>query len=198
MIDFLIGEIAAVKENLVSIDVAGVGYRVNVPTSVTAAVRPGDKGVTIHTSLIATEGNMSLYGFNTPDERDVFELLITVSGIGPKAGIKLLSLPKGRLLEAIAAEDVAVLTTIPGIGPKTAKRLVLELKDKINELFEGGAGGAPVVFVAGGEAEIAAKGLQSLGYSASEIRGMMKALPPDDLKRMNATEIIQTCLRRRE
>jgi len=197
MIDFLTGEIAAVKENLVSIDVAGVGYRVNVPTSVTAAVRPGDKGVTIHTSLIATEGNMSLYGFNTPDERDVFELLITVSGIGPKAGIKLLSLPKGRLLEAIAAEDVAVLTTIPGIGPKTAKRLVLELKDKINELFEGGAGGAPVVFVAGGEAEIAAKGLQSLGYSASEIRGMMKALPPDDLKRMNATEIIQTCLRRR-
>ncbi len=198
MIDFLIGEIAAVKENLVSMDVAGVGYRVNVPTSVTAAVRPGDKGVTIHTSLIATDGNLNLYGFNTPDERDVFELLITVSGIGPKAGIKLLSLPKGRLLEAIAAEDIAVLTTIPGIGPKTAKRLVLELKDKINELFEGGAGGAPVVFVTGGEAEIAAKGLQSLGYSASEIRGMIKTLPPDDLKNMNATEIIQACLRRRE
>jgi holliday junction DNA helicase RuvA len=198
MIDFLTGEIVSVKDNGISIDVGGVGYRVSAPTSVTGAVRPGEKGVTIYTSMIATDGNLSLYGFNTPDERDVFEMLITVSGVGPKAGIKLMSLPKGRLLEAIVAEDIAVLTTVPGIGPKTAKRLALELKDKISELFKSMPGGVPVVFAEGGEITIAAQGLQTLGYSASEVRNLLKTLPADELKQMSAQEIIKHCLKRRE
>jgi Holliday junction DNA helicase RuvA len=198
MIDFLIGEIVNMKENLVSMDVNGVGYRVNVPTSVTGTVRAGDKNVTIHTSLIATDGNLNLYGFMTPEERDVFEMLITVSGIGPKAGIKMLSLQKERLLEAIAAEDVAVLTTIQGIGPKTAKRVVLELKDKIIELFGHATGGGFVFTAAGGETGVAASALQSLGYTASEVRSMLKAIPRDKLEVMSAQEIIKQCLKRRE
>ncbi len=198
MIDFLTGEIVNVKENLVSIDVNGVGYRVNVPTSVTGAVKAGDKNVTIHTTLIATDGNLSLYGFISPEERDVFEMLITVSGIGPKAGIKMLSLQKERLLEAIAAEDVAVLTTIQGIGPKTAKRVVLELKDKIGELFRIGPGGGAAVVAVGGEAGVAAAALQSLGYSASEVRSMLKTIPRDELEGMSAQEILKQCLKRRE
>ncbi|MFA6450009.1 MAG: Holliday junction branch migration protein RuvA [bacterium] len=198
MIDFLIGEIAIVKENSVSIDVGGVGYKVGAPTSVTGAMRPGDKGVTLFTTMIATDGNLSLYGFNTPDERDVFEMLITVSGVGPKAGIKLMSLPKGRLLEAIVAEDVAVLTTIPGIGPKTAKRLILDLKDKVSDLFKNMPGGAPAVFIDEGEVGIAAQGLQALGYSASEVRNLLKTLPADDLKTMRAPEIIRRCLQRKD
>jgi holliday junction DNA helicase RuvA len=199
MIDFLIGEIVAVKENGVSIDVNGVGYRVGAPTSVTGAVHPGDKGVTIYTSMIATDGNLNLYGFNTPEERDVFEMLITVSGIGPKAGVKLMSLPKGRLLEAIVAEDVALLTTIPGIGPKTAKRVILELKDKISDLFKHMPGGGPAVFIEqGGEVETAVQGLQALGYSTSEIRNMLKALPAEELKKMPAPEIIRRSLQRKD
>ena len=198
MIDFLTGEIVAVKENGISIDVNGVGYRVSAPTSVTGAVRIGEKGFTIYTTMIATDGNLNLYGFNTTDERDVFEMLITVSGIGPKAGIKLLSLPKGRLLEAIAGEDIALLTTIPGIGPKIAKRLALELKDKISELFKNAPGGMPMVFPDGGEIAIAAQGLQALGYSTSEIRNMLKALPAEELKEMKAPEIIRRSLQRKD
>jgi Holliday junction DNA helicase RuvA subunit len=198
MIDFLTGDIVAVKENGISIDVNGVGYRVGAPTSFTGAVHVGEKGVTIHTTMIATDGNLSLYGFSTPEERDVFEMLITVSGIGPKAGVKLMSLPKGRLLEAIVAEDVAVLTTIPGIGPKTAKRLILELKDKIGDLFKDMPGGAPMVFPDGGEVGTAAQGLQALGYSTSEVRNMLKTLPADELKIMKAPEIIRLCLTRKD
>jgi holliday junction DNA helicase RuvA len=197
MIGFLIGEVAGVGENLISLDVGGVGYRVTAPTSVCAAVRPGQTGVTVHTTLIFSDNRIDLYGFMTPEERDIFELLITVSGIGPKAGIRLMSLPKSRLVEAIAAEDVAALTTIQGIGPKTAKRLVLELKDKISELYQGGASaaaGMPVL--AEGEIGVAAQGLMSLGYSNSEVRNMIKRLPVEEMKKLSATEIIKRCLRR--
>lgn len=199
MISFLIGEIAEVRENLVSIDVAGVGYRVNAPTSVTGAVRAGDSGVTLHTSLISSDNRMELYGFMSPEERDIFELLITVSGIGPKAGIKLMSLQKNRLVEAIASEDIAVITTIPGIGPKTAKRLVLELKDKISELFKDIPGMAAAVLIpTEGEAETAVRGLQALGYSGAEIRNMIRNIPQEDLKTLSASEIIRLCLQRKE
>lgn len=199
MISFLIGEIAEVRENLVSIDVAGVGYRVNAPTSVTGSVCAGDSGITIHTTLISSDNRMELYGFMSPEERDIFELLITVSGIGPKAGIKLMSLQKERLVEAIASEDIAMITTIPGIGPKTAKRLVLELKDKISELFKDIPGvSAAVLIPTEGEAETAVRGLQALGYSGAEIRNMIRNIPQEDLKTLSASEIIRLCLQRKE
>ncbi|HOX28428.1 MAG TPA: Holliday junction branch migration protein RuvA [bacterium] len=198
MIAFLSGEIAEVGESSVTIDVGGVGYRVFAPTSVLSAMSPGKSGVTIHTSMVTVDGTSSLYGFTTPEERDVFELLITVSGIGPKAGIKLMCLPKDRLLEAIVAEDVAILTTVQGVGPKTAKRVILELKDKITQLFQPGRSDVVAGLPEGGEIEVAAQGLKSLGYTPAEIRGMLKTITKDDLEKLPAASIIKLCLQKRE
>ncbi|HOO57426.1 MAG TPA: Holliday junction branch migration protein RuvA [bacterium] len=199
MITFLNGNVVETRENALWLDVNGVGYLISVPTSVTASVAPGDENVTIHTRLISTGESLDLYGFMTPDERDLFNLAITVSGIGPKAGIKLLSLPKQKLLEAIINEDVAILTTIPGVGAKTAKRVILELKDKISKIYDNiSAGFSRVPIEEGSEAATATMGLQSLGYSNSEIRSMLKNISEEDLKTLQAQEIIQLCLKRRD
>lgn len=198
MIHFLSGEVVEVTESMVVLDVGGVGYRVFVPAGVAGSIRKGDPGATLHTSLIVSDDNMSLYGFLAPEERDIFNLLIQVSGIGPKAAVRLLSLPKNTLVEGIAAEDVAVLTTIPGIGPKTAKRVILELRDKVTALY----GEAAVVHglpkEAADEAELAAQGLRALGYSGAEIRAMIRALPRKDLEVLSAQEIIRLCLKKRK
>lgn len=199
MIAFVTGTVADLKENEVIIDVNGVGYRITAPTTVTSSIKPGNTGVTIHTALVISDSEMNLYGFASPDDRDVFELLTTVSGIGPKAAIKLLSLPRARLIDAIASEDSAVLSTVQGIGPKTAKRVILELKDKVGKLYGGTDGFVPVASVEkGSEADMAVQGLRALGYSASEIRGMMKDMDTDDFKGMGASEIIKICLKKRK
>jgi len=197
MIHFLCGDVAEVQETMVVLDVGGVGYRVFVPTSAAASVRKGDRGVVLHTVLIVTDGEMSLYGFVTPEERGIFNLLLRVSGIGPKVAVKLLSLPKGTLVEAITAEDAAMLTTIPGIGNKTAKRVILELKEKVSALYgEPGAQREYPPEIAG-EVEIAVQGLHTLGYSTSEIRKMLREIPRESVEGKTAPEIIKLCLRRR-
>jgi len=199
MISFLTGDIVDVKEQSVCIDVSGVGYHVTAPVSITGSLKVGDKSVTIHTSLIFSDNRLELYGFMSAEEREVFSLLITVSGIGPKAAVKMMSIPKGRLLEAIAGEDVAALTTIPGIGPKTAKRAILELKDKIGALFHFAPGASMIaVFERGSEAEAAAQALSSLGYSPSEIRSMLKNIPKEEMEKLSAGQIVQLGLKRKE
>ena len=197
MIHFLCGDVAEVQEAMVVLDVGGVGYRVFVPISAAAAVKKGDRSVILNTVLIVTDGEMSLYGFLTTEERDIFNLLLRVSGIGPKVAVKLLSLPKGTLIEAISAEDAAMLTTIPGVGSKTAKRVILELKEKVSALY--GEPGVQRAFPpeVAGEVEIAAQGLHSLGYSYAEIRRMLREIPGEELKSKGAPEIIKLCLRRR-
>ncbi|MEW6203558.1 MAG: Holliday junction branch migration protein RuvA [bacterium] len=197
MIHFLCGDVAEVQEGMVVLDVGGVGYRVFVPTSVAGAVRKGDRSILLHTVLIVADSDMSLYGFLTTEERDIFNLLLRVSGIGPKVAVKLLSLPKGTLVEAISAEDAAMLTTIPGVGSKTAKRVILELKEKVSALY--GEPGVQRAFPPemAGEVEIAAQGLHSLGYSYAEIRRMLREIPGEELKGKGAPEIIKLCLRRR-
>ncbi len=201
MISHLRGTITESAESHLVIDVGGVGFKVTAPSSVLASNLPGTANAVIHTAMIVTDSEIALYGFDTPAQREIFDLLLTVSGIGPKAAVKMLSIPKDRLLEAIAVEDAALLTTIQGIGQKTAKRVILELKDKIGKIFTAGGlpGGlhAAVSAPAGSEAAAAAQGLQALGYSPAEIRSMMKSLSESDLA-SPASEIIRLCLRKRE
>lgn len=199
MISFVRGQVAEIAESSVVIDVGGVGYLVYVPTPLAATLELFAEDVRIHTSMISSDDTISLYGFATPEDRDIFQLLLSVSGIGPKAAIKLLSMQRERLTDAIAGEDVAVLTTVPGVGPKTAKRVILELKDKVGKLYGGGRGYVPMPGAAsGGEAEAAVQGLQALGYSVSEIRHMMKALGDDELKNRSASELIGLCLKQKQ
>ena len=198
MIGFLRGDIAELSETCVMLDVNGVGYRVNVPTSVRAGVNLGDEDVKLHTTLIVSDGAMDLYGFLTAEERDIFETVITVSGIGPKVGVKLLSVQRDRLVDAIQNGDIAVLTTVPGVGKKIAERVCLELRDKITKGFGSLPPRiAPGVF-AEGEVGIAVQGLQTLGFSGAEIREFLKGVKSSELEKMTAQQIITLCLKKRK
>jgi Holliday junction DNA helicase RuvA len=135
MIGFLRGRVLEKQPNRVLVDVNGVGYEVFIPLSTFYEV--GDEGaevaLRIHTHV--REDALQLFGFLTVLERQMFERLITVSGIGPKLAIAVLSgLETRDLLAAVQRADIARLTTIPGVGKKTAERIVLELKDRLTQL----------------------------------------------------------------
>jgi len=140
MISFLRGRVLDKQPNRVIVDVGGVGYDVHVPLSTFYEV--GDQGadVALRVHLHVREDALQLYGFLTELERQLFERLIGISGIGPKLAIAILSGMEPRdLVAAVQRADVARLVGIPGIGKKTAERIVLELKDRLSQL----AGPAP-------------------------------------------------------
>jgi Holliday junction DNA helicase RuvA len=130
MIALLTGEIVQRRADVIIIDVAGVGYRVQVPLTTYYALPEAGK-VRLHIHTHVKEDAISLFGFLSAEEKDFFALLISVSGVGPKLAINILShMPAGELAMALAEDDIPRLTGIPGIGKKSAERLVLELQDK--------------------------------------------------------------------
>ncbi len=139
MIAFVRGPVAEVSQGLVAVDVGGVGLAVRVPDPISQRVEPGEE-IRLATYLVVREDELSLYGFSSNRERELFKLVLTISGIGPKLGLKLLSnLSPGQLAAAILEEDVRSLTRVPGVGAKTAKRLIVELSEKIAALATGDA-----------------------------------------------------------
>ncbi|MBP3345126.1 MAG: Holliday junction branch migration protein RuvA [Clostridia bacterium] len=133
MISFLIGTIDEKRENLLCMDVNGVGFELNVSSSTLASLPMAGSNVKIYTYMAVREDDISLFGFSTIEERDLFFKLITVSGIGPKMAITILSgLSISDLTIAIIHEDTKLLSKIKGLGKKTAERLCLELKDKLS------------------------------------------------------------------
>lgn len=135
MIAQLTGTVARTTGTYIVLDVGGVGYKVSVPVTVLEALPPGGEKVTLVIHTLVREDDISLFGFAGPDELRVFELLLSVTGVGPKAALALLSaLPAEDLAQAVAGEDVRTLTRVPGVGAKTAQRLVLELRDKLSLL----------------------------------------------------------------
>jgi Holliday junction DNA helicase RuvA len=145
MIAFLRGRVLDKQPNRVIIDVQGIGYEVHVPLSTYYDI--GDEGadVAVRVYTHVREDALQLYGFLTDLERQLFERLIGISGIGPKLAISVLSGMDARdLLLAVQRADVARLTAIPGIGKKTAERIVLELRDRQAQLVVTPAAGAPV------------------------------------------------------
>jgi Holliday junction DNA helicase RuvA len=130
MIALLTGEIVQRRADFIIIDVAGVGYRVQVPLTTYYALPEAGK-VRLHIHTHVKEDAISLFGFLSAAEKDFFALLISVSGVGPKLAINILShMPAAELAMALAEDDIPRLTGIPGIGKKSAERLVLELQDK--------------------------------------------------------------------
>jgi Holliday junction DNA helicase RuvA len=131
----LTGTVARVAASYLVLDVHGVGYKVSVPLSVLEALPPAGTPVTLVTHTQVREDDISLFGFLEEIDLRVFELLLTVTGVGPKAALGLLSaLSADALARAVSAEDVRTLTKAPGIGAKTAQRMVLELRDKLTAL----------------------------------------------------------------
>ncbi len=118
------------------VDVGGVGYEVFIPYSTYYELGELGEEVTLRIYTHVKENDLSLYGFLTQREKDLFNLLIQISGIGPKLGVIILSgLPADELAEAVLAGDLVRLTSIPGVGKKTAERIVLELKEKLDKLI---------------------------------------------------------------
>jgi Holliday junction DNA helicase RuvA len=132
MIARLTGVIAEIEANTVILDVHGVGYKVVVPVTTLSAMGESGAQATLQIHMHVREDEISLFGFSTPEQKKAFELLIGVSGIGPKVALSILSsMEVGTLAVSIAAEDIRTLTRVPGLGAKTAQRLVLELKDRM-------------------------------------------------------------------
>jgi Holliday junction DNA helicase RuvA len=131
MIRWLRGTVQAVAPTGIVLDIGGVGIGVQCTPAAALSVRPGEQ-VELLTSLVVREDGWTMFGFFEADERDVFDLVQTVSGIGPRIALALLaSLTPDELRAAIASEDMAALTKVPGIGRKGAQRMVLELKDRL-------------------------------------------------------------------
>lgn len=187
MIGFLRGRLVH-KGVEVLLDVGGVGYRVSVPTRAQAELPSVGEEVVLHTHLHVREDDMSLYGFPTRAERDLFETLIGANGVGPKLGVTILSvLPADELRRVVAAGDRDSLCLVPGIGPKTATKLLVELRDRL------GAPGdlLPEEAGSGGRLSEVRAALEGLGYGSDEVRAALSLLPPDG----ETGEMLRTALK---
>lgn len=165
MIAFLRGRVLEKYPNRIIVDVHGVGYEVHVPLSTYYDV--GDEGaeITLRVHTHVREDALQLYGFLTDLERQLFERLIAISGIGPRLAIAVLSgMDTRELVAAVQRADVARLTGVPGIGRKTAERIVLELKDRLAQLAFAPEGGAPFASPADRLRDDLISALQNLGY----------------------------------
>jgi Holliday junction DNA helicase RuvA len=173
MIAFLTGRVAGKTPTHALIEVHGVGYQLAMSSSSLSSLPPEGDDVTVHTYLYVREDELSLFGFESLAEKKAFELLITVSGVGPKVALAALStLSPEDLAAAVSAEDVAMISSVPGIGAKTAQRIILDLKDKLGAGLDRttvsrGAGAATA------SAE-ATEALLGMGFSATEAAAALK------------------------
>ena len=167
MIASVEGKVGAVAVDSLVIEVGGLGYRVFAAPSIIAAAVAGAT-MKLHTYHLIREDQQALYGFRSPEELGFFNLLLTVTGVGPKVALAIVgSRPTADLQLAIMTGDQAVLVSIPGIGKKLAERVIFELKEKV--AAAGVAASAAAVSGGAAESEVVAA-LQALGYSAAEAR----------------------------
>jgi Holliday junction DNA helicase RuvA len=170
MIAKIRGKIVFFRDNYVVVDVNGVGYKIFV-TDFSMGKIAGKVDIELYTHTYVREDTLSLYGFLTLDELEMFELLISISGIGPKAGIGILSIAEPKTIRtAVISGDSSILTRVSGVGRKTAERVILELKNRITELPGEDQGTAKV------DSE-AIEALISLGYTNTQAREALKAVP---------------------
>jgi holliday junction DNA helicase RuvA len=173
MIASIEGKVASVYADRLVVVVGGVGFKVFVPRG-TIIVSEGDN-VHLHTEMIVREDAITLYGFSSEPERDLFNRLLTVSGVGPKIGLAVLgTMSIDSLRNAVATGQPELLTRVPGIGKKMAEKIVFELKDKLK--------GADGLISAGAVSDVNKDVLDALtgfGYSIAEAQAALESLPPD-------------------
>jgi Holliday junction DNA helicase RuvA len=173
MIASLRGRLEALSNDWAIINVNGVGFQVYMPTSTMSTLGTTGEEVHLHTHLVMREDGVTLYGFGTEEELEVFQLLIGVSGLGPRLALAMLSaMSVEQMSMAIGSGSIDLLTTVPGIGKKMAERLVFELQDKIVAIPIS----APAAQLAQENTDVLAA-LLSLGYSASEATRAVATLP---------------------
>ena len=196
MFYYLEGTVAEIEPNLIVLDCNGVGYALNTTGNTIAAAAKGER-CRLYVSESVREDAFDLYGFASKNERLFFEMLTSVSGIGPKAALSILTsnTPEGLAL-AVSSGNEKALTVAPGIGKKIAQRVILELKDKIGkESASVGEGFAAAVVPVSDSSAVgdAVAALTVLGYNSNEIAQTLKTI---DTNGMNTEQIIKTVLRK--
>lgn len=181
MIAQLTGTVASTTLRSLVLDVGGVGYLVNVTPRALSSLRVGEEA-TVHTSLVVREDSLTLFGFEDAYDREVFEVLVSVQGIGPRLALAILSVhPADQIALAASTEDTKAFTQVPGIGPKSAQRIVLELKGKLTPV-------APLAPVAESAPSTATEervgqvieALSGLGWSEKDAKKAVDASFKDD------------------
>jgi Holliday junction DNA helicase RuvA len=173
------------------IDANGVGYRLAVSAETLKSVPARGKSASLHAHLVAREDSLSLYGFASEEERDLFLHLISVGGVGPKVAMAALSGgPVRELLRAIAAGDAKRFQAVPGIGKRTAERIIVELREKVAGEIEGDADSAPGADEDDDPRSLAREGLLNLGYTPPEAEKLLSAAEGE-----SPEEIVQSALR---
>jgi holliday junction DNA helicase RuvA len=174
MIATLRGEIAQVEENALILEVGGVGLRVFVPAPLRTRMKAGEV-ILLYTHLVVREDALTLYGFESQAERELFNTLLGVDGVGPKVALSVLStLTLDAVQRAIFADEVEILNRVPGIGRKTAQKVAIHLKDKLKPLDTL----AGVAAMTDRDSEVLAA-LTALGYSVVEAQSAIQSLPRD-------------------
>lgn len=198
MFYFLKGVVAVLEPGLAVMDCAGVGYACKTTGFTLGELQVG-KPATLYTHLSVREDGIELYGFCTKEEKQLFLQLISVSGVGPKAALSILSTAApSQLILSILTEDVKALIMAPGVGKKIAQRIVLELKDKLSkeqpklDFTPASVPGATSAPIQGDKSAEAGAALSVLGYGPAEIQAAMKGM---DTEKMTAEEIIKAALR---
>lgn len=180
MIAQVSGTVVALGTTWIVVETGGFGVRALCTPATAASARLGE-AITLHTSLVVREDSLTLFGFADGDERDAFEVVQSVSGIGPKIAQAIVSvLPPDALRTAVQTENIVALTKVPGIGRKGAERLVIELRDKVAALGAGGVAApsaSPLAQPAGWREQVAA-GLESLGWSAKDAAAAVDRVAP--------------------
>lgn len=200
MFYYLNGTVAHIAPNLAVIDCGGVGYACRTTNVTLSALTVGKVGK-LYTYLNVREDAMELYGFATEEELNCFQMLISVSGVGPKAALSILSsAPPERLAMSIITGDEKALTATPGIGKKIAQRIILELKDKLAKGQLGGVGvageaygGTGVTVIPENKVSEASAALAVLGYSQTEISVALKGI---DIENLTLEQVIKTALKK--
>lgn len=196
MIALLTGRLAFKAPTYVAVDVHGVGYEVFIPLSTYYNLPNVDDALTLSVHTHVREDAIQLFGFSTQQEKDSFVLLMTVSGIGPKSALGILSaLPVCDLVSAIQSGDVEKLESVPGIGKKSAGRLVLELKDKVVKLHPGLTPQDIHVPNAGDTFDDALSALTNLGYRASDAKEALKGVQRSRSGTLTLQELIRDSLK---
>ena len=193
MIAFVRGEVAAVTLTSAVVEVGGVGLELMCTPNTLASLRTGQQA-TLPTSMVVREDSLTLFGFADEDEKQVFELVQTASGVGPKLAQAMLAvLTPDAVRRAVAGDDVRTLTTVPGIGQKGAQRIILELKDRIGVPVASSAGGVPLL--AEPWRQQVQQGLVGLGWSAKDADKAIDAVSEQAGEQPDVASLLRAALR---
>ena len=191
MIAYIKGTVDHTSDQTVVIENQGIGYTISAAAATIGRLPRNGEEVQIHTYMQVKEDGMSLFGFLSQEELQLFRLLISISGIGPKVGMSILGIMSpSQIMAAIVNQDAVAFSKVPGVGKKTAQRITLELQDKIKTTVQDGYDGS--VTLASSEKQDAIDALLSLGYGRSESMKAVLAVATED---MSTEQIIKLALK---